>query len=318
MNYVPATVPTMYFIGVTTGKSSIRRVFVEWAKILGRPEVQLQGIDFPLHADPVLYREAVLFIKNDPLSIGALVTTHKVDLFHACKDLFDEIDPYATLLHEVSSLSKNSNGLRAAAKDPFTAGYSLSAFVQDSHWKNSMSEVVCLGAGGSALALTCHIVNRFDAESGPSRIVVSNRSAKRLEEFESVYRELGTKTILDLVHAPLAAINDQLVSSAPEGSLIINATGLGKDAPGSPLTNKVSFPENGLIWDFNYRGELLFLDQARAQEKERNLVIEDGWVYFLHGWTQVMSEVFHIEIQPEGPLFDELAVAASSVRVVTT
>ena len=28
---VPATQPTLYFIGVTTGKSSIMKVFREWA-----------------------------------------------------------------------------------------------------------------------------------------------------------------------------------------------------------------------------------------------------------------------------------------------
>ena len=35
MNLTPATEPTMYFIGVTTGASSIMKVFPEWAKALG-------------------------------------------------------------------------------------------------------------------------------------------------------------------------------------------------------------------------------------------------------------------------------------------
>ena len=26
------------------------------------------------------------------------------------------------------------------------------------------------------------------------------------------------------------------------------------------------------------------------------LFIEDGWTYFIHGWTQVIAEVFHIDI----------------------
>ena len=25
------------------------------------------------------------------------------------------------------------------------------------------------------------------------------------------------------------------------------------------------------------------------------MVIEDGWTYFIHGWTQVVAEVFHID-----------------------
>ena len=49
----------------------------------------IKGIDFPLHAEPDAYRDAVSFIKEDPLSLGALVTTHKIDLYKACRDLFD-------------------------------------------------------------------------------------------------------------------------------------------------------------------------------------------------------------------------------------
>ena len=30
--------------------------------------------------------------------------------------------------------------------------------------------------------------------------------------------------------------------------------------------------------------------------KDLNLTIEDGWTYFIHGWTQVIAEVFHIDI----------------------
>ena len=35
MKLEKATQPTMYFIGVTTGSSSIMKVFPEWAKALG-------------------------------------------------------------------------------------------------------------------------------------------------------------------------------------------------------------------------------------------------------------------------------------------
>ena len=115
-------------------------------------------------------------------------------------------------------------------------------------------------------------------------------------------------------HCPRPEDNDAIVSALPEGSVVANATGLGKDAPGSPLTSAVAFPKNGLVWDFNYRGELVFLDQARAQESERGLTIEDGWVYFIHGWTRVMAEVFHIDIPTSGPEFDELSRIAAEAR----
>ncbi|MHB1407471.1 MAG: shikimate dehydrogenase, partial [Desulfitobacteriaceae bacterium] len=61
-----ATQPTMYFIGVTTTKSSIMKLFPLWAKELGLKDAMIKGIDIAIHANPEEYREAVAFIKNDP------------------------------------------------------------------------------------------------------------------------------------------------------------------------------------------------------------------------------------------------------------
>jgi shikimate 5-dehydrogenase len=71
---------------------------------------------------------------------------------------------------------------------------------------------------------------------------------------------------------------------------------MGKDVPGSPLTDDVRFPERGVVWEFNYRGSLEFLHQARAQQQARDLVVEDGWRYFIHGWTQVIADVFDLDM----------------------
>jgi hypothetical protein len=66
--------------------------------------------------------------------------------------------------------------------------------------------------------------------------------------------------------------------------------------------------------DLNYRGDLIFLEQARRQQEERSVRVEDGWIYFIHGWTQVISEVFHIDIPASGPEFDQLANIAAAAR----
>jgi len=50
------------------------------------------------------------------------------------------------------------------------------------------------------------------------------------------------------------------------------------------------------------------MHQALAQEETRNVKVEDGWLYFLHGWTQVIAQVLHIEVGTE--LFDRLATIA--------
>ncbi|HRJ41720.1 MAG TPA: hypothetical protein PL105_07565, partial [Caldilineaceae bacterium] len=104
----PPVVPTFYFIGVTTGHSSSRRMFPVWMEALGRPEVIWQGIDLPIHDDPANYRAVVQHIRREPLALGALVTTHKIDLLEACQALFDDFDPYARIIGEVSSIAKDN------------------------------------------------------------------------------------------------------------------------------------------------------------------------------------------------------------------
>jgi shikimate 5-dehydrogenase len=106
--------------------------------------------------------------------------------------------------------------------------------------------------------------------------------------------------------------NDELMGKLPPATLVINATGMGKDLPGSPITDRGLFPIGGVAWELNYRGELRFLHQALAQRETRQVRVEDGWLYFLHGWTQVIAEVLKVRI--DGPLFQRLAAVAGALR----
>jgi shikimate 5-dehydrogenase len=307
-----AFLPTMYFIGVSTAQSSIMKIFPEWARVLGLGDAVLRGIDFPLHAEPAAYRQAVEFIKNDPLSLGALVTTHKIDLFNACRDLFDDIDPHAKRLGEASSISKNDSGLAAHAKDPISSGLAIESFLPENHWNKTGAEVFILGAGGAAVAISWYLLQKSPA-GRPSRMTVCDRKPGHLTEIERLHRQFGYELPVEYVLSKEAGQNDRIISGLKPGSLVINATGMGKDLPGSPVTNRAIFPENGLAWELNYRGNLVFLDQARAQQSPGNLQIEDGWTYFIHGWTRVIAEVFHLEIPTHGPVFDELSEVAAAV-----
>lgn len=312
MDLGPATKPTFYFIGVTTGKSSIMKVFPAWARHLGLGDCQIRGIDCKWHDEPEVYRAVVTFLKNDKLSLGGLVTTHKLDLLKASRDLFDELGPDARQLDEVSCIFKRNGKLCGHAKDPITAGLSFDAIVDADYWQNG-AEICLLGAGGSSLALTIHLMRQPEGRR-PSRIYVTNRSPKRLEEMKHVHAHMDCPIPVEYHLCPDAEHNDKVVDILKPGSMVINATGLGKDAPGSPLTDAARFPENGIAWEFNYRGNLVFLDQARSQKNARNLAIEDGWVYFIHGWTRVIAEVFDIDIPTEGPEFDKLCDIAAKLR----
>lgn len=307
----PATVPTFWFVGVTTAQSSIMKVFPEWARHLGLGDVAMRGIDLVPHDRPERYRDVVRFLKHDPLSRGALVTTHKLDLFAAARDLFDEIDPLALLMEETSCLSKRDGRLICHAKDPVSSGLALDGFLPAGHFARTGAEVFSMGAGGSTIALTWHLSQAARGTDRPSRIIVSNRSQPRLDHLRAIHASLGHGIPVDCVPAPRPEDNDRVLAGLRPGALVINATGLGKDAPGSPLSSSARFPQGAIAWDLNYRGDLVFLDQARAQAASRGLQVEDGWTYFIHGWTQVIAEVFDIAIPVSGPDFDAIAAIAA-------
>ena len=231
--------------------------------------------------------------------MGALVTTHKIDLYNSCKDMFEYIDPFAAQLGEISSISKKDGKLCGHAKDPISSGLALEAFVPENYWKDYDGEVLLLGAGGASLAMSVYLTQKKHGDNVPGKIIIANRSQPRLDEARRILADLNEKTQFEFILNPTPDLNDRTLATLPEHSLIVNATGLGKDGPGSPLTDACSFPKNSLVWEINYRGDLVFKDQAQAQQAEKNLVIEDGWIYFIHGWTQVVSEVFHTPIEGE-------------------
>lgn len=305
MEIPPATRATMYFIGVSTPHSSMMRIFPRWCEAL-KIEADLVGLDFVPNDDPARYRSAVEQIKADPLARGALITTHKLDLLRAARDCFDRLEPLAATLDEVSCIYKNGNELTGAAVDAATSRIALEAFLPPNHWQASNAEVLILGAGGAAIATAWQLRHPDAGANRPRRVMVTDLSKDRLHHFAAIQDQLPNEVPLECRQIEPGP-SDDLLAELPPGSLVINATGMGKDRPGSPLSNAARFPRDGLVWEFNYRGERQFLQQALAQQSERRLIVEDGWNYFLHGWMQVIGKVFHQPI-PGGPdQFEQLA-----------
>lgn len=306
-------IPTMYFFGVTTSQSSSRRMFPHWAEILELGPAQLVGVDLPINAPPEDYRRAVLQIRRDPLSLGALVTTHKMHVYRAARDLFDEFSADAQLCGEVACIYKREDRLIGHAIDPETSGIAMRRFIQPGYWAESGAHVLCLGAGGAAVALCAHFITRAAPQDRPRRITLVDHTPARLGHLQALIDSLPDAGIdFALICNTDPHENDRLMRALPPGSLVINATGMGKDTPGSPITEAAVFPQNGLAWELNYRGELGFLRQAQAQAAARRLTVEDGWYYFLLGWAYVVGPVFDVEITPER--FSRLAEAAAAIR----
>lgn len=130
-----------------------------------------------------------------------------------------------------------------------------------------------------------------DAQRG--RLTIIGREDASLKQISRVRERAGivhSPVSLVLAHCPedvAGALRD-----APAGSLIANATGLGKLSPGSPLSGAEAFPHDVLAWDFNYRGPLIFLRQA----EEAGLRTEDGWDYFVAGWAAALAAIGDVDL----------------------
>ncbi|SDJ04883.1 shikimate dehydrogenase family protein [Nonomuraea jiangxiensis] len=289
------------FVGVDTGGSSIQRIFPRWARALGLPEDRLVGYDIPLGAPDEEYVRVVERIRDDDGIAGALVTTHKIRILEAAGHLFDSLDVFAREGGEISSIAKRDGRLVGHALDPLTARLSLEEFVPEGHFARTGAQVVCLGAGGAGTAITWYLAGRDDR---PARITITDTDPRRLRHVREVHERAGLPAQV-FSYVPADGPADELVAAAPPGSLIVNATGMGKDRPGSPLGPSARLPEHGLIWELNYRGTLEFLITAREQEERLGLTVVDGWRYFIHGWTQVIAEVF--DLRMDSDLVERLA-----------
>lgn len=303
---------SFYFIGVTTEKSSIIKLFPLWMEALGFPGIKIYPYNLKIHDKSVNYRKAVAQIKYDDACYGALVTTHKMDLYTAAKDMFDYLDPYALLLDEISCISKNSGRLEGHAKDPISSGATYDSFIEKEYYKKTGARVLIFGAGGSSIATIFHLINKRNKADKPDKIIVVNRSQKRLDHLAELLKKVETDINIEAICNLDPNVNDKIMESLPDHSIVINATGMGKDTPGSPITDKGIFPKTGWVWEFNYRGELDFLNQAERQKESRGIKIEDGWIYFIHGWTQVIFQTLHIEMT--SVVFNKLEKIANSLR----
>jgi shikimate dehydrogenase len=268
-------VRTIQFVGVSTAGSLIHEVFPRWARVLGI-EAAIVGVDVPRDAPPERYREVLGAIRDDRDCLGAVVTSHKTALFSAAGDEFESLDPLAVSCREINSVRNDSGRLHGYARDPISVGR-----VVDGIWPERDADLLCLGSGGTAIALARHLLER--GQRGRMRFV--DREAAQAEHFAEIVADDRAES------AAVRGPYDAMVAAARPGTLIVNATGAGKDHEGSPVTDEVRFPPGCVFWDLNYRGDLRMLAAARAQAEDRGLRAHDGTLLFCHGWAAALTAV---------------------------
>jgi shikimate 5-dehydrogenase len=287
---------TMLFIGVTTKLSAAHQLFPAWSTAIGITALsRLEGVDVPLGAPTPTYREIVRRLRDDPDVAGALITSHKVGTYAAALDLFDATDDLASLCAEIGCVSRATGRLVGHALDPLTSMAALDRLAPPNHWKAfPNARVACLGAGGAGVAIAVGLARRVGHVLGPAAIVVTDRTAGRVNHLLETLRRVGVPEswAAGTMTGGDASLTDKVVTALPPGSIVVNATGMGKDVPGSPVTEAVRFPEGGIAWDLNYRGDRPFLEQAVSQASVGGLTVADGWDYFAISWALHVARVF--------------------------
>lgn len=296
--------PLYLFIGISTSGSRVHEIFPRWAPLVA-PSAVLKGVDLPDSAPADDFRRLVIAMRENPRVCGAVITSHKLRLFRAVGDLLDHVDPLVGITHEINSLDTRGGQVAGYARDAQSLDIVLDT--TGSGTPRPTRAVTCIGAGGSAIALmlamgldipaTMHsgaAVARVAGRSrGPLRILGRRQAA--LDEIQDV-RERAQLESMD-VKLILAVTPDDVAThlrQTPATGIIANATGLGKLGPGSPVPDPSAFPPDTLAWDFNYRGPLTFLDQAR----QAGVQIEDGWDYFVAGWSAALAAITGQELTP--------------------
>jgi shikimate dehydrogenase len=290
------------FVGVDTRRSSALDAVPLWSRWLGHP-LQVRPVDIPLGAPPDVYVGVFDELVADTDAAGAVITSHKVAIYAAIADRCSYLSPDASRLRECTVVAARPSGMAAYATDVQSMGAAV-----DRIWPEG-DMVLCLGAGGSAAALCLHLLRR---RIPPRHIVVCQRDPRRAAEFSGLLADDAAATGIELQVHDGDGVWDEVLKSLPAGGLVVNATGLGKTGPESPVSPDVTLPRGVTVWDLNYRGPLPFLARAREQREQRGLVVHDGSMLFALGWLAALTAL--LDVVPSNDAAERFVAIAQEVR----
>jgi shikimate 5-dehydrogenase len=176
-----------------------------------------------------------------------VITSHKQAMYEAVCDLVVASDPYARAGREVSPLLVTGRGLVADACDPRVVRLVLGELLGPRHWQDTAADALVLGSGGAGIAIALTLLTRrvgqalVGAEQRPRRLVVTDISAQRSHAAQELLQPFAGTLDLE-VRATDREQTTRLLERLPPGSLVVNATGMGKDTPGSPIAPGARFP----------------------------------------------------------------------------
>lgn len=301
--------PNVYFLGIRTAGSAAHKAFPVWTDAMGW-DATLVGVDIPRDSACATYHDFLAMMKADRLCVGTQVTAHKVRVHDCLAAELAECDPDVQLLGEVGAIATTGRGFAGFSPDMLALGAELSAMLAGQKGRFAMTELVILGGGGAGRAIA--LAGARLGNGRVSKITLTERSAEVRAELAGKVKEIAAlNRDIDFDIQDGEANNEVVERSAP-GSLIVNATGVGKDAAGSPISVNVRFPPGAVAWDLNYRGDLGFLRCATAQSGSREVMALDGWNYFVRNWFECLMRL--AGQVPSTSRFERFCRASDSVR----
>lgn len=276
----------IWFVGIRTAGSAAVRAFPAWMDVLGS-DARLSCADLPLDSSADAYRELVRAFAASEDAIGAVITGHKARLFEHARDELDVVDEPAWACRELSVLYRRGVQVHGTAIEIDSTRQALATIAPAAHWRTTGGELLVLGAGGTAAALLAAIFTDGEGRrDGPRRVHLFDVVADRARQLSELVASWSPRTT---VTAHPATDAGMVMAGLAPHSLIVNATGVGKDTPGSPVTLPAAWPRHAIFWEVNYRGELAMLGDAIAAAPERELRVHDGWSLFIAGWAEALG-----------------------------
>jgi shikimate dehydrogenase len=301
----------IWFVGVSTAGSTALTAFPSWARSLNLDAV-LVGVDVDQNAPSDAYRQLVARFRASADVIGAVITGHKARFFEAAGDQLDAVSDAARACREISVLRRDADRICGTAIEVRSSGTALTELIPADHWATSAGELLILGTGGTAAALIAAIFDSPRAGSGcPPAVHLIDLVPDRAERLAEHLGHLSPGTAVSVQGVDQAG---SVLARLPAASLIVNATGVGKDVPGSPIPLPAQWPDQATFWEINYRGELPLLKDATAQTPARQLNVHDGWKLFIAGWIEALGAILDRQLTTEDRGAIERAALAARGR----
>ena len=236
----------LWFVGVSTSGSRAIGLFPRWCAALGI-DAELVPVDLPLGAPAEAHRRLVANLGADQEAVGAVVTTHKVALFEAAAERFASRDPSVDLFEEIACVTAGMEASRPTLSiHGARPGRCLRCFPGP-----STRSALVLGAGGAGTAVAAALL--MDRTS-PWTVTLTDTAGDRLARAERILSALSVRNRAVLVPASGSEENDGALARR----LRIARRQCDRDGEGRARISGVRkrvFPEHGLVWDLNYRGE---------------------------------------------------------------